>query len=55
MLDQPTEQATYIYITKLTNWTGTYFLSQIPNDKSDKNETHMSSPAIFKSGGLPVN
>ena len=55
MLDQPTDQTTKIYLAQFTNWTSINFLSQLPNNKSEENETHMSCPATFESGGLTAN
>ena len=52
MPDQLTDQTTYIYITQITNWTHTYFLSQLLNEKSRKNNTYMSLSAILTLSGL---
>ena len=52
MLDLPKDQTTQIYITQITNWTCTYFLSQLVSDKSRKINAYISLSAILMPDGF---
>ena len=55
MPDQLTDQTTKTYITQITNWTYTYFLSWVPNNKSRENSTYMSHSDIITPGNSTAN